>query len=347
MPPEHTPEAPPNPILEAALAALRRLGLEAEQIDGPTRLGRARADARLRVRLDGHETNFAAQVREGLTLATLGTALAELEPLGHEGLLVADRIADTLADELRGRGVAFVDGAGNAYLRQTGLLVWARGQRAPRVPGRPARKAAGRAFQPGGLRVLFALLCRPEWANAPYRELAGHAGVAHGTVGGVMTELETLGFIARVAGRRRLLNAETLLGQWCEAYVRTLMHRLELGRYRAEDADWWRTLDAAAYGMALGGEAAAARLTGHLRPETVTLYGARAEPRLLLEHRLRADPAGDVIVRERFWNFTADDPALAPVPLVYADLLATGDARCLEVARLLLDRLPGGPVRKA
>jgi len=337
----------PDTTLNDALDALRRLGLEAEQTGGAKQLGLARADAEICLRHGGHQTHFDVQVRAALNKATLGAALVELKPLGQDGLLVAGHVTVPLADELRTRGVAFVDRAGNAYLNRPGLLVWVKGQRPlPVTPGQ-ARKAAGRAFQPGGLRVLFALLCHPEWADAPYRQLAGHAGVAHGTVGGVMAELETLGYIARVGGKRRLLNAERLLVQWSEAYARTLQPRLELGRYRAPDAGWWQTLDPAAYGMVLGGEAAAARLTGHLRPEIVTLYGARAEPRLLLDQRLRADPKGDVIIRERFWNFTNDDPALVPVPLVYADLLATGDARCLETARLLQDRLPGGPVRQA
>jgi hypothetical protein len=46
-----------------------------------------------------------------------------------------------------------------------------------------------------------------------------------------------------------------------------------------------------------------------------------------------------VEVRKQFWNFPVDPqhPGLAPPLLVYADLLATGDARCIETAKMIYD----------
>ena len=37
-------------------------------------------------------------------------------------------------------------------------------------------------------------------------------------------------------------------------------------------------------------------------------------------------------VLKRFWKFEPEVPGMVPAILVYADLLATGDARCLEAA---------------
>ena len=102
---------------------------------------------------------------------------------------------------------------------------------------------------------------------------------------------------------------------------------------------WWTEFDPQEYGLVLGGEPAADRLTRYLRPETVTVYGARAEPRFLLDFRMRPDARGPVEVLKRFWNFEGEDAAVTPVPLVYADLIATGDARCLETADLLHERI--------
>jgi hypothetical protein len=47
-----------------------------------------------------------------------------------------------------------------------------------------------------------------------------------------------------------------------------------------------------------------------------------------------------VEVRKRFWNFPGDPEHVDLVPplLVYADLLATGDARCIETAKMIHDR---------
>ena len=92
----------------------------------------------------------------------------------------------------------------------------------------------------------------------------------------------------------------------------------------------------------LGGEPAADRLTRYLKPGIITLY-VRGAPRplneMVVRHRLRTDPAGPVEVLDAFWpaDIAADQPGLAPTPLIYADLLATGDARCIETAKLIYD----------
>ena len=141
---------------------------------------------------------------------------------------------------------------------------------------------------------------------------------------------------------RRLLQPERLLQQWVEAYARTLRPKLVLGRYKTETLDWWKTVDPQKYGLKLGGEAAAARLTRHLRPGTLTFFGPKAEPRFLLDQHLKTDPAGEVEILRRFWQFDNRAPALTPTLLVYADLLAIGDARCLETAKLLYDDIAAG-----
>ena len=88
---------------------------------------------------------------------------------------------------------------------------------------------------------------------------------------------------------------------------------------------------------------AAARLTRHLRPATATFYTPAIVPAAILALRLRQDPQGNVELRRKFWTIDADEPGLAPTLLVYADLLAIGDARCLEAAQMLrgplVDRL--------
>jgi hypothetical protein len=201
------------------------------------------------------------------------------------------------------------------------------------------RAERGRAFQATGLQVLFALLARPELVARPYREIAADAGVAHGTVGEVMAELPGLGYLADVDGRRRLINGERLLDQWTEAYARTLRPRLLLGRFRGNvEALYTRTADWPK-DLLVGGELAAARLTRHLRPGTATFYAQAIDPKVVLKLHLKADAEGNVDFRRRFWAFPGEEPHLTPTLLVYADLLAIGDARCLETAQLLRGQL--------
>jgi len=321
-------------LLEAATIAAQQLGLGLDVLQLEPQLGPARADALVRVQNGAQEILYAAEVKPGLRPATIGAVINQLEHLGQPALLVTDYVTPTLADKLKERGIAFLDAAGNAYLHHPPLLVWVKGQK--RTQPLPTANVTTRTFNPSGLQVLFPLLCNPNWTDRPYREIAQLAGVAHGTVGWVLAELPNLGFMAEVNGKRRLLQPERLLQQWVEAYARTLRPRLLLGRFHTDVLDWHKTIDPDRYGFVLGGEPAAARLTHHLRPGTITLYGPKLEPRLLLDQRLRADPKGNVEILKRFWKFNNEDhPLLTPLPLVYADLLAIGDARCLETAKLL------------
>jgi hypothetical protein len=185
------------------------------------------------------------------------------------------------------------------------------------------------------MKTAAALLCHPEWVDRPYREIATEADVAHGTVGWVMADLQKLGFVADVDRKRRLLQRERLLQQWAEAYARTLRPKLVMQRYRTDLTGWWKKLNTRKYGVLLGGEAAAERITGRLRAETVTLYTKNADPRLLLDFKLKRDTTGPVELVQRFWAFENGDEPTVPLPLVYADLVMTGDARCLEAANLI------------
>jgi hypothetical protein len=325
--PEHT-------LLAATIEAAARHGLKVKVLARETFEEGRHVDAVIDICYLGHRARYKVETKGALRPVTLGAVVHQIRYLGPDTMLVTDYVTPNLADELRRLEVPFMDAAGNAYLATPDFLIWVKGER-PRVTTETAT-ATGRAFTATGLQVLFALLCKPERAALPYREIAKLAGVAHGTVGWVMAELPRLGFLATVRPYgRRLVNVEALLAQWVEAYARTLRPKILLGRYRTEILDWATAGNALRYDLALGGEPAAAELTKHLRPGTATFYGNRIEPRLLLEQRLRPDATGNVEILRRFWQFKDDEPGLVPALLVYADLLAIGDARCLEVANLL------------
>lgn len=318
-------------LLQAALTATRAHGLKWKiLVEQPGVRDGDRADARLRLRHGGQEAIYQAKVKHLLRPAMLGAVLARLRQLPEPKLLVTDYVTPPMAERLRERGVQFIDAAGNAFLHQPPLLVWVKGQRPPDMP--KAGDVRGRAFRATGLQVLFALLCKPELVDQPYREIAKLARVAHGTVGWVMPELPRMGFIGTLKGHRRLLNGPKLLQQWVEAYARTLRPKLVLERWHADTLDWTAKVDPIRYGLLLGGEPAARRLTRHLRPGTATFYGAKPNRQLMIDQRMRPDPDGNVEILRRFWAFDGETPGQVPDLLVYADLLAIGDARCLETA---------------
>jgi len=329
-------EHPEQRLLAHAVKAMVPLGLQFRVLRQEARGADHRADATLGLRLGRRQLRYVAEVKRGLRPATLGAVIHQLRAYGGIPLLVTDHVTPPLADALRAQGVEFIDAAGNAFLKQPPLLVFVKGQRPTDEGLAPER---GRAFQATGLQVLFALLARPELVARPYREIAPAAGVAHGTVGWVMAELPGLGYLAEVGGRRRLINGERLLDRWTEAYARTLRQKLLLGRFRGDMAALHARTAQWPGGLLIGGELAAARLTRHLRPGTATLYARAIDPRVLLKLVLKADADGNVDFRRRFWDFPGEEAQLTPTVLVYADLLAIGDARCLETAQLLRGQL--------
>jgi hypothetical protein len=344
--------------LTAALLALTRQGI-------PARLAKERrytiehADALVEIGRGKEAVTYAAQIKRDIAIATLGAVQHQARQTAHPPLLVTHHVPLALAERLKANRIAFIDTAGNAYLDQPGLLVWVKGNRPEKEHAGPLRAAlkkaqAARAFEPAGLKVLFAFLCNPTLVDRPFREIADLAGVAHGTVGEVMAELPHAGYVYDFGknGGRKLQNIEELLGKWAEAYARKLKPKLLLARFHANNPDWWIKLDPAPYGMWLGAEPAAARITKNLKPAVITLYGDQPEPRLIVDHALRKADDGEIEVCKRFWNFeTKADKGptkgLTPLPLIYADLLATGDPRCIETAGLIRERYLDRLKRKA
>jgi hypothetical protein len=321
--------------------AQQRFGIRTQILSLEPGAGR-RPDARVRLGLGKWRRDYDVELKTGLRAATLGLVIQRMAPREDRALLIADHVTPPMAETLRHRGIQFLDAAGNAYLRDATVHVWVKGER-PTGPNVRLRER-GRAFTQRGSQVVLALLCRPAIVNENYRHIAILAGgVAHGTVGWVMQELQALGFVATVGGRRKLLNTEPLLDRWAEAYLRVLRHKRMLGRFRTDDLERMTDIPVSKYGVVFGGEPAAALLTKHLQPGAITLYTDRIDPRLLVDYRLRRDDHGNVEILRKFWGVDATRVATAPRPVVYADLIGTGDARCLEAAKLVREQFLARP----
>ena len=330
-------------MLDQTLQCARALGLAAQIMELEPKIGPAHADALIRLGRPGQEALYTVEVRKGVRPATLGATLHQMEALGQQGLLITDYLTPAMAQELKARRIAFIDAAGNAYIEQPGLFVWVNGNK---PAARPLAEQFGRAFQPTGLQVLFTLLCNPEWVNLPYRDLAQKAMVAHGTVGWVMQDLQREDFVADLKGKRgtrKMFMLPKLLNQWIDAYARQLRPKTLLARYYAPTLEGWKDWPLEEHHAQWGGEAAGALLTDYLRPGTLTIYADKVPALLMARHRLlkEAQPGQTAVVdiRRRFWQFPGDPTLVNAVPplLAYADLIATGDARCLETANLIRD----------
>lgn len=323
----------PDPILETAIQAVgERTGLALTAVDpGP------RAD--LLIQLDNAHTHpgYQAEIKPYLNKQTVGLLAAHTTQDHTPTMLVADYVNRQQAERLRQLNIPFIDTAGNAYVNEPPIFVFATGNK-PEIL--PTAKPRVRLFQPTGLKLIFALLNQPGLEQRPYREQAHVADIALGGVAWIMNDLREGGYLITPTPKtRRLINKQALVDLWVENYPARLREKLVLGRYTTTRDQWWQDINIADYQAYWGGEIAADRLTHYLKPQDTTLYADKVPARLLLENRLLKANNGNVEIVKRFWNvdFPEKTQQVVPPLLIYADLIATGDARNIEVAQLVFD----------
>ena len=332
-------KAKENELLQFALEALKNNLPEQAEIKTikPVRDPRVPADYLLQIAMQGKETRYYVEVKTNVTKADKLLAVMRKADLHHPLLLVTKYINPQLAEELKQNGTEFIDTAGNAFLNQLPLYIFVKGNKPDIVKVPPFK----RTFKPAGLRVIFAFLCNPGLENKTYRKIAAETGVALGTVDWIMKELKELRFLLDMGKRDlRLLQKEKLLQRWVTAYPEQLRPKLLLGRFRGEYG-WWQQKTLDPFRAQWGGEVAAAKLTQYLQPETITIYTTPQElDQLLIKNRLKRDQTGDIEILKRFWKLPEiwkHEDLVHPI-LMYADLLATGNERNIETAKMIYDQ---------
>lgn len=259
-------------------------------------------------------------------------------------LVLAPHVTEASAEIFDRTGVDYLDRAGNALLRWERMLVDVRGRRRMDLPNSPASQS--RLFSASGVRVIFALLSWPSLVNRPLREIAHVAKTSLGTAQATISGLKNAGYIfAPGSGEHSLIRTRELLDRWVEAYSIRLEPKLGKGYFASTLPDWWMGADfnPGDFGVQVGGEAAAWMMDGFLKPTTCTLYSDDLPLDLIKARRLhRVDPHDPMAVamRQKFWRdpdfpgISLDSPVV-PAPLIYADLLVSGEPRQREAAAKL------------
>lgn len=350
-------------LLEGLVPALNLLGQTIDlpiagrivQLEPIQQTGRY-ADAIIDIDVNGQTYRYVVEVKTRVDrLAAIGQLKAQFDRFGERGLLFAPRITTAIAKKCRELNIAFLDTVGNAYFHLPGLHIFITGEKpdliaTPLPLDRRARITtigAQRAGTATALRVIFTLLCNPELLNAPYRDIVGAANVALGAVGWIFFDLEARGHTVGKQQKhdRRFTDAARLFEEWVTNYPIKLRPKLNARYFRAENPQWWQNADLKPFGAYWGGEVAANRLTDYLKPANVTIFvntdkDPRALTQLIIDHRLRADPNGNIEILDAFWNLPEDPehPDVVPPILAYADLVATQNPRNVAAAKLIRER---------
>lgn len=338
---------PPNreyQVLQDALAALQEIEhLKAKVLPLPKTKPLLQADALVEVHFNAHKQLFVAEIKTIDRRIAVGQIKAQLQNLidqqypGYHPLLVTGFATPDLAEECRKLELPFLDTAGNLYLHTENFLVDVRGKARPDHPF----KNEYRANNAAGLKIIFALLCRPELAGARYREIAKFARVALGAIGPVLNDLAQRTYLQK--GKTTigtLVRRKELLNEWVTYYPANLRPTLRPRRYQADRAQLTQT-DLGQFGAYWGGEYGAEQLTRYLKAERFTIYVPGTPPAALMtKTRMRLAADGNTEILEAFWHpeLVENLTTIAPPLLIYADLMATADPRNLEAAKEVYER---------
>lgn len=247
-------------------------------------------------------------------------------------------ISDTMACELSKRNINYADTAGNMYLQLKNGIIHIRNCAKPQeIKEAPA---VGRCFAPSGLKMLFTLLTEKDALQWNYRKIAEQSGISLGSVRYVMADLLRRKFVLKSAEKLYCTDVPLLQRLWAENYSQRLLPKIRTLRYTGKLSKLYDDTS-----LVFSGESVAKK-DKLLSSENVLLWKQTDNiSRTILKDHLHRDDNGNIEIREAFWptkikRYTNQVPWL----LVYADLLATEDGRCIEIAeeikkRYLKDKL--------
>lgn len=249
-------------------------------------------------------------------------------------VLVAGYISPVITTALSDDGINYLDKSGNCHIAAKGLLLHVSGQKQAKE-----KTPTGIAFNEAGLKLISYFLSDDDNVARPYREISSATGLSLGTIKNVIEDLKSSRCIFMADNQRKLMNKETLTEHWQLAYNTVLKPKLLLGRMdfiKQQDSEDWMNAGLL-QGDEWGGEPGAYLVDGFLKPEIMTLYSASNIPELTRDMRLKPSKNGRVLVYLKFWT-DKDDSRTAPKHIIYADLMGSGDSRCLEAAKRLMNK---------
>ena len=245
-------------------------------------------------------------------------------------ILFTEYLAEAAAKELAKCGVEFADSAGNLFLKlpeHTFLIM-----NCKKANNINKERNLGRAFAPAGIKLIFILLTAPEMLKKNYRILQKKSGLSLGSIGYIMADLKEHALLLELDGKLRFADKEKLMERWCLAYREKLRGKLNIQRYSANLDNFKDMQLLAGLPAAWGGEAAAYFLNGHIQPEIWSIYRWGNINKLIARAKLRPDPNGKIEILDAFWPEEGNTLTTVHPLLIYADLIAGGDSRNLEMA---------------
>lgn len=250
-------------------------------------------------------------------------------------LLITRYIYPKLAEKFFQEGINVLDISGNAKIKSDHIFIYVMGNKAKEIKDK--KKGNQKAFNETGLRLVFFLLMDNVNVNKSYRIISEETQLSLGSIKNIFDELKSLNFIITSRKGRFLKNRQQLISLWQLNYNLNLKSKLLVKRYtfiNKEDRENWMNINLPK-GMYWGGESGAYLVDGYLYPQLFDIYTEKNSLELMKTGKFKNSEKGEIRVYKKFWKGEEQTNTVSKL-LIYADLMGSGDSRCLEAAKRLL-----------
>ena len=173
--------------------------------------------------------------------------------------------------------------------------------------------------------------------NLPFREIQAQTGVGLATINKLFTSLKQNGYLFSSSKGRHLKKLDGLLAVFVDNYCRVIKPKALMATmtFLPNGREQWME-KALPQGMQWGGEPGAYMRDRYLYPEVWDVYSSVPSAKLISDRVAIPARDGEIHVYRKFWM---DDPEekTAPALIIYADLMGSGDSRCIESAQRIFE----------
>ena len=280
---------------------------------------------------------FACEVKTLVNKANFNLALQKLHQIKNAtnkpSMLLAGHIVPDLFARFQEERINVIEANGNCCITEDPLYIHISGQKAT-----PSGMTERTAFNEVGLKLIFYFLKNDNNINKPYREISKECGLSLGTIKNVVEKLNKHHYVLTTEKGRILKNRKGLLDLWQAHFNQILKPKLlikELDFVDDQTARNWESI-ILPEGMCWGGEGGAFLLDHYLTPGQFDIYTEVPSIQLLMTKKVRFQNNGRIKLYQKFWEGEIDEK-VAPKILVYADLMGSGNSRCIEAAQRLVE----------
>lgn len=280
---------------------------------------------------------FACEVKPQVNKANYNLVVQQMRKLKEQTdkplMLAANHFSPESFESLPKEGISVVESSGNCNIVAAPMFIRISGQKATQP-----REVKGKAFNEAGLKLIFYLLLDETNINKPYRTIHEETGLSLGTIKNVIEELGRGQFVLTTDKGRFMKNRKELLDVWQTHYNQSLKPKLLLKEMEFVDADSRRDWEQIVLpdGMCWGGEGGAFLIDRYLVPEQFDIYTETPSVKLMMTKKVNFLEKGRIRLYQKFWKGNIDEKT-APKILIYADLMGSGNSRCIEAAQRLIE----------